>query len=305
MIPALVILFFSALVLVWQGTLAYQLGFALMAISLAAIIWKLVRSYQVRYRIRQETKERSAKWGGVLTVVSGLSSFTGMNCHLFITRQDELVVEDVATARVIPLSEIRRMALFHGRTLEKLNDRQLMKALGFRSIPHFSSVRAWVARNPRARKRMLLVIRFQKPLNELEYSEMAVFSDLRNMGNLKTFAMRPEVTTKTAVLPRRVNINNKKPKLQSNSPSANKNAVVSKLSAKEQIKEVRTSDLPWETSHRLAGKPLHSLDNSRIEHAPRLDIEFRQNVNDRETEPYFAPSSDDDQRAIFRKDDES
>ena len=99
MIPALVILFFSALVLVWQGTLAYQLGFALMAISLAAIIWKLVRSYQVRYRIRQETKERSAKWGGVLTVVSGLSSFTGMNCHLFITRQDELVVEDASVEK--------------------------------------------------------------------------------------------------------------------------------------------------------------------------------------------------------------
>ncbi|NLB50627.1 MAG: hypothetical protein GX809_03465 [Clostridiaceae bacterium] len=204
MIPALIILFLSALFLVWQGTLPLQIGFALMALSISAIIWRRIRRALTLRRIRLETKERKAKWGGIMTVVSGLSSFMGTSCHLFITRNDELVVEDVSGARLIPFPEIDRMALLYGRSVEKMGDRQLMKELGFRSIPHFSSVRAWVARNPRSRKRLLLVVRFQQPLNELEYSEMVVFSDIENLGNLRVFALRPEVAVKTAILPRRV-----------------------------------------------------------------------------------------------------
>ncbi len=205
MILALVILFFSALFLVWQGTLTLQIGFILMAVSLSAIIWTRIRKLQTRRRIRQEVKERKAKWGGILTVVSGLSSFIGMSCHLFITRQDELIVEDMAGLRVIPLVEIQRMALFYGKTLEKMSDKQLMRQFDFQSLPRFSNVRAWLQRNPKARSRQLLAVRFEKPLNELEYTEMAVFSDIEASGNLKAFVMRPEVAIKTAVLSRRIN----------------------------------------------------------------------------------------------------
>ncbi len=193
----------SALFLVWQGTLPPEIGFTLMAISVSAMIWKRLRRIQTLRRIRMETRERKAKWGGIMTVVSGLSSFTGMSCHLFITRNDELIVEDPAGIRIIPLSEIERMGLLFGKTIENLGDQQLVKQLGFRSIPNFSSVRAWVARNPRARKYLLLVVRFLEPLNELEYSEMVVFSDLEGHGNLKSFALRPEVAVKTVVLPKR------------------------------------------------------------------------------------------------------
>ncbi len=203
MIPALIILFLSTLFLVWQGTLSLEVGFALMAISISAIIWKRLRRIQILRRIRLETRERKAKWGGIMTVVSGLSSFTGMPCHLFITRSDELVLEDVTGIRVIPLAEIERMGLLYGKTLGKQGDRQLMRQLGFRTVPNFSSVRAWVERNPGARKRFLLVVRFQQPLNELEYSEMVVFSDIESYGNLRVFALRPEVAVKTVILPKR------------------------------------------------------------------------------------------------------
>ncbi len=174
-----------------------------MALSISAMIWRRLRRVQILRRIRMETKERKAKWGGIMTVVSGLSSFTGMSCHLFITRNDELVVEDVAGIRIIPLSGVERMGLIYGKTLSRQGDRQLMRQLGFRTIPNFSSVRAWVERNPRARKRLLLVLRFQEALNQLEYSEMVVFSDIDSYGNLRSFTLRPEVAVKTAILPRR------------------------------------------------------------------------------------------------------
>ena len=209
MILALIILFLSALFLVWQGTLPLQTGFVLMAVSISAITWKHIRKLQTRRRIRLEIKERKAKWGGILTVVSGLSSFVGMPCQLFITRRDELIVEDIAGIRVIPLSEIQRMALFYGKTLDRASDQQLMRSLGFQTLPRFSNVRAWIQRNPKARSRQLLAVRFEKPLNELEYSEMVVFSAIEISGNLRAFAMRPEVAIKTSVLTKRAKTENK------------------------------------------------------------------------------------------------
>ncbi|MFA5586353.1 MAG: hypothetical protein WDA02_07410 [Saccharofermentanales bacterium] len=204
MIPALILLFFSALFLVWQGTLPLETGFALMAASVSTLLWKHLRHLQVMRRIRLETRERKAKWGGILKVVSGLSSFSGTDCYLFITRNDELIIEDVTGARIIPISEIARMVLVYGRVLEKQNDRQLMKQMGLWSIPKLSFVRAWIEKNPKARKRLFLVVRFQESLNDSEYSDMAVFSDLDVLGNLRTFALRPEAAVKTAVLPRRI-----------------------------------------------------------------------------------------------------
>lgn len=235
MILAFSILFLSALFLVWQGTLSLELGLVFMSISLAAIIWKRVRWLQTKHQIRIETRERKAKWGGVLTVVTGLSSLTGMPCHLFITRNDELIVEDLVGVRLIPLSEISRMGLFYGRSLEGYSDREMMAHLKFKTLPRFSSVRAWVARNPQARKQMLLAIRFQKPLNEWEYSEMVVFSDLGNVGNLKAFSLRPEVAVKMTVMSKRL-----------------RRSKARRVSDRDEAAE----PLAWELSHHLAGKPL-------------------------------------------------
>lgn len=239
MVLALFVIFFSALFLVWQGTLSLEIGFGLMAVSISAIIWRRLQILQTRRRIRREVKERRAKWGGILTVVSGLSSFTGTPCHLFITRNDELVVEDLAGARIIPLSEVERIGLFFGQTLEKQSDRHLMRSLKFPSVPHFSNVRAWVARNPRARKRLILAIRFGQPLNELEYSEMAVFCDLDNVGNMRAFALRPEIAVKIMILGRRSAATRKD---RENIDAASR--------------EADYKPLPWELSHHLAGKPI-------------------------------------------------
>ena len=235
MVLAFSLLFLSALFLVWQGTLPLELGLVFMSISLAAIIWRKVRRLQTKHQIRVDTRERKAKWGGVLTVVTGLSSLTGMPCHLFITRNDELIVEDLVGIRLIPLSEISRMGLFYGRTLEGHSDREMMNHLKFKTLPRFSSVRAWLARNPQARKRLLLAIRFQKPLNEWEYSEMVVFSDLADVGNLKAFSLRPEIAVKMTLMPKRFR------------GSKQKN---------RQEKIQATEALPWELTHHLAGKPL-------------------------------------------------
>lgn len=248
MVPALIILFFSALFLVWQGTLALEAGFVIMAVSLSAIIWKRVRGLQTRRRIRAEVKERKAKWGGVLTVVSGLSSLIGLPCHLFVTRADELVLEDMAGVRIIPLSDIQKIGLFTGKTLERMSDQQLMKALGLQSLPHFSYVRAWVARNPRARKRQLMAIRFEKPLNDLEYSEMAVFSDLDELGNLRAFALRPEIAVKTALAsPRSVKKRKKGPRVS---------LAPSKAEEKGRGEDPVAKVLPWEIDHRPAERSL-------------------------------------------------
>jgi|LSQX01.2.fsa_nt_gb hypothetical protein len=235
MVLAFSLLFLSALFLVWQGTLPLELGLVFMSISLAAIIWRRVRRLQTKHQIRVDTRERKAKWGGVLTVVTGLSSLSGMACHLFITRNDELIVEDLVGIRLIPLSEISRMGLFYGRTLEGHSDREMMSHLKFRTLPRFSSVRAWLARNPQARKRLLLAIRFQKPLNEWEYSEMVVFSDLSDVGNLKAFSLRPEIAVKMTLMPKRFRGSKQK---------------------KKKDKLQVTEPLPWELTHHLAGKSL-------------------------------------------------
>lgn len=138
-----------------------------------------------------------------MTVISGLSSMTGMSCRLFITRHDELIVEDPVSKRVIPLDDIERMAIFYGKTIETMNDIQIGAAAGFHSIPRFYHVRSWINRNPVSRKKLFLAVRFLTPLVAAEYSEMAVFSDIRNTGNLNAFRLRPEIAVRTAILPRR------------------------------------------------------------------------------------------------------
>ncbi len=203
MILTLFIVFVSSLILVWKGVLGYYVGFALMASSLGAMIWNRIRTFQLKRSIKSDTRERKAKWGGELTVISGLSSMTGMPCRLFITRYDELIVEDPISERVIPLDEIEKMVLLYGKTLESMNDIQIGEAAGLQSVPRLYHVRAWIARNPRSRKELFLAVRFQKPLTVAEYSEMAVFSDIRRMGNLDAFRLRPEIAVRTAVLPRK------------------------------------------------------------------------------------------------------
>ena len=42
-----------------------------------------------------------------------------------------------------------------------------------------------------------------KTLTVAEYSEMTVFSDIRRMGNLDAFRLRPEVAVRTAIIPRK------------------------------------------------------------------------------------------------------
>lgn len=205
MILTLLIVFISSLLLVWMGILGYYIGFALMASSLGAMIWIQIRSIQTMRSIKSDARERKAKWGGELTVVSGLSSVTGTACRLFITRYDELIVVDPISERVIPLDEIERMVLLYGKTLESMNDVQIGEAAGFHSVPRLYHVRAWIARNPRSRKRLFLAVRFRKPLTVAEYSEMAVFSDVRRFGNLDAFSLRPEIAVRTAVLPRKSN----------------------------------------------------------------------------------------------------
>ncbi|MBP6137306.1 MAG: hypothetical protein GX948_04640 [Clostridiaceae bacterium] len=204
MILTLFIVFICSLILFWKGILGYYIGFALMASSLGAMIWIQIRNIQIRRSIKSDARERKAKWGGELTVVSGLSSLSGTPCRLFITRYDELIVEDPISERVIPLDEIERIVLLYGKTLESLNDVQIGEEAGFHSVPRFSHVRAWIARNPRSRKRLFLAVRFRKPLTVAEYSEMAVFSDLHQLGNLDAFGLRPEIAVRTAVLPRKL-----------------------------------------------------------------------------------------------------
>lgn len=202
MVFSLFLIFIATLYLVWQGTMEPTLGFIVMAFSFGSIIWKRVRFIQERRHIRKKTHERKAKWGGELTVVSGLASFIGMHCDLYITRQDQLIVEDAISARIIPPAEVSRIGLFYGSIFDYLSDVDLARALKFQTIPRFNHVRAWIKRNPTARRRLIVAVMFENPINELEYSEMAVFSDIDKKGNLSAFAIRPEIAVKLAVLPK-------------------------------------------------------------------------------------------------------
>jgi len=211
LVAALITLFLATVVLIWQGTLPLVPGFVLAATALAALLWRIVFFTQIRHSIRKEARARKAKWGGELLVITGLSSLIGMHCRLFITRQDVLILDDGASERAIHLDDIRRIGLFYGETVDRLNDVQLGELLKIEGNPHFSAVRAWLSRNPGARKNLMLAIIFQKPLNDLVYSEMAVFSDFTDTGNLKAFASRPEVAVKLVFIPHsRKNKRNKK-----------------------------------------------------------------------------------------------
>ncbi|NMA18670.1 MAG: hypothetical protein GX939_08015 [Clostridiaceae bacterium] len=211
LVVALLTLSVASVVLVWQGTLPLVPGFIIAASSIGTLLWKLMRLAQMRRSVRKETRARKAKWGGELLVITGLSSLIGMHCRLFITRQDALILDDGASERTIHLDDVRRIGLFYGETVDHYNDVELGELLKIESIPHFSAVRAWLSRNPGARKNLMLAIIFQKPLNDLVYSEMAVFSDFTDTGNLKAFAARPEVAVKLVFIPHsRKNKRNKK-----------------------------------------------------------------------------------------------
>lgn len=117
----------------------------------------------------------------------GLASFIGMHCDLYITRQDQLIVEDAISARIIPPAELSRIGLFYGSIFDYLSDVDLARALKFQTIPRFNHVRAWIRRNPTARRRLIVAVMFENPINELEYSEMAVFSDIDQKGESQCF----------------------------------------------------------------------------------------------------------------------
>ena len=125
LVAALITLFLATVVLIWQGTLPLVPGFVLAATALAALLWRIVFFTQIRHSIRKETRARKAKWGGELLVITGLSSLIGMHCRLFITRQDVLILDDGASERAIHLDDIRRIGLFYGETVDRLNDVQL------------------------------------------------------------------------------------------------------------------------------------------------------------------------------------
>lgn len=203
MIIALILIFLCALFLTWQGTLSLTSGFILMASSLAGIVWKQVRSVQSTLRIRREIRDRKAKWGGSLFAVSGIPNMIGRPLFLFITRRDELVIEDPSISRIIPLEKVKHIALFYGSALKKQNDAQLGAAMELDVTPRLAPVRAFFARHPQTARRLYLAIEFVNPLGSPDYSEMAFFADMNDAGNLRAFALRPEIAVKTTVVARR------------------------------------------------------------------------------------------------------
>ncbi len=148
-----------------------------------------------------------------------------------------------------------------------MNDIQMGEAAGFLSVPRFYHVRAWLKRNPRSKRRLFLAIRFQTPLTTAEYSEMAVFSDFRGVGNLDAFGLRPEIAVRTAVLPRKTSKKNK-------SKTSNRSLISRSTSEQSQYT-------------RLAGHQGHGASNDQLTIPFSLDIKSTKNDASNDSDTHY------------------
>ncbi|HHU12988.1 MAG TPA: hypothetical protein GXZ64_07140 [Clostridiaceae bacterium] len=178
----------------------YVLGATALVVVVCLAVLIGGRLRHVSY-LTKRAKEVRAKWAGALTLVFGIPTVIERKMYLFISRKDELLIENEEYTLSLPLSTIGTILIISAGALRQMSDRDLADRLHFTEKPRLNLTRAWVRRHPEAINQKLVLFWVQPETTALhKLGDILVFADDHVLGDLTALLRRPEVAVKTTVI---------------------------------------------------------------------------------------------------------
>ncbi len=193
----------------WQGTLPFVFGIVFSAGSAAVLLYIFIENARLSLRLQRAMEKYKAKWVGAVAIVSGLSTTLSRDSILLLNRRDELIIDGPYRSIIIPLETIERIAVLYGENFLRNSDYELAKKLELAMKPNFSFIRAYLNRNPQAKRQRFIMIKPFSTSEEIEHSDMIVLVEGSALSNLRALLNRPEINDVARVLNMRNNKKNK------------------------------------------------------------------------------------------------
>ena len=203
MIIALIILFIAIVFLMWQGTLSLPLGIVFSIGTIAILFYLFIKNARLSLRLQKAMKRYKAKWVGAVAIVSGLSTTLSRDSILLLNRRDELIIEGPLRSITMPLEAIERIGVLFGDSIMRYSDYDLATLLELGMVPSLSNIRAYLKRNPQAKRQRFILIKPFATSEELERSDMIVLVEGAALSNLRALLSRPEITSIARVVDKR------------------------------------------------------------------------------------------------------
>ncbi|MDD4541523.1 MAG: hypothetical protein PHR78_05120 [Eubacteriales bacterium] len=210
MIIALLIFFIATVFLMWQGTLSLTFGLLLSIGSAAGLLYIFIKNARLSLNLQKATKKYKAKWVGAVAIVSGLSTALSSDSMLLLNRRDELIIDGPYRSITLPLESIESIAVLYGDSIMRNSDRDLSEMLDLGMLPNFSYIRAYLKRNPQAKRQRFILLKPFATSDEIERSDMIVLVEGSALSNLRALLNRPEIASIARVLDKRSGRKNKK-----------------------------------------------------------------------------------------------
>ena len=170
-------------------------GLVLSAGSAAILLCLFIRNAHLSLKLQKAMKKYKAKWVGAVAIVSGLSTTLSRDSILLLNRRDELIIDGPYRSIVLPLESIERIGVLYGESIMHNSDRDLSAMLALGMMPNFSFIRAYLTRNPQAKRQRFILIKPFATSEEIERSDMIVLVEGSALSNLKTLLRRPEIAS--------------------------------------------------------------------------------------------------------------
>lgn len=191
--------------LYWMGTIPLvAAGAALLVLVVCLALLLAGRIIHVSY-LTKRAKELRAKWAGALTLIYGLPTLIDQKLYLFISRRDELLIENKEYKLLLPLNTIHSILIINAGALLHMGDREIAERLHFDEIPRLNLTREWVKRHPDSGNQKLVLFWVQPDMMHIHnLGDVLVFADEKALGDLTALLGRPEVALKTTVIDEKV-----------------------------------------------------------------------------------------------------
>ncbi len=205
MVLSLFLALLAVAVLYWMGTIPpVAAGAALLVIVVCLALLFAGRIIHVSYLTRR-AKELRAKWAGALTLIFGLPTLIDQKFYLFISRRDELLIENKEYKLLLPLNTIHSILIINAGALLHMGDAEIAERLHFDEKPRLNLTREWVKRHPDSGNQKLVLFWVQPEMKQMHnLGEILVFADEKALGDLTALLGRPEVALKTTVIDEKV-----------------------------------------------------------------------------------------------------
>lgn len=207
MVLSLLLALAAIAILYWMGTISIVVaGAALLVIVICLALFMAGRVLHVSYLTKQ-AKALRAKWAGALTLISGLPTVVDAKFYLFISRRDELIIENKDYNITLPLSQLTTILIISAGALANLSDAEIAARMKISERPNLSLARDWVRRHPDAVNQKLVLFWCNEALRQQHgLTDIIMFTDNEALGDLTALLRRPEIALKTTVIEEKASV---------------------------------------------------------------------------------------------------